>query len=78
MKEQILLGLVPIKLVAEVTGTSQQNIHNTYLHNQNGKNKEKMLKALVYGAYMMEARLTPKDLKKARKLALTLKESDVK
>jgi hypothetical protein len=78
MKQQLLYGLVPIKLIADVTNTSPQNIHNTYLHNQNGRNKEKMLKALAYGAYMMEEKLTPKDLKKARKLVLALKEPDVK
>lgn len=78
MKKIIVLGLVPISEIAKVTETSSQNILNTYINNINGKNKKQMLKALAYGAYMMEKNLTPKDVKLARKLALAVKEPDGK
>ena len=78
MKKIIVHDLVPISEIAEVTNTSSQNILNTYINNINGKNKKQMLKALAYGAYMMEMKLTPKDIKLARKLALAVKESNGK
>ena len=78
MKKIMILGIVPISEIAKVTGTSPQNIHNTYIHNINGKNKKNMLKALAYGAYMMEKRLTPKDMELARKLVLAVKDKNEK
>ncbi len=78
MKKIIILDLVPISEIAKVTDTSPQNISSTYINNINGKNKKKMLKALAYGAYMMEENLTPRDVKLARRLALAVKESNAK
>ena len=78
MKKIIVLDLVPISEIAKVTETSSQNILNTYINNINGKDKKRMLKALAYGAYMMEAKLTPKDVRLARKLALAVKDTNGK
>ncbi len=78
MKKIMVLDLVSVSEIAKVTETSSQNILNTYINNINGKNKKQMLKALAYGAYMMEEKLTPKDVKLARRLALAVKDSNGK
>ena len=76
MKKIIVHGLVPISEIAKVTETSSQNISNTYINNINGKDKRKMLKALAIGAYMMQEKLNIRDIIRARKLALAVKEAD--
>jgi len=78
MQKILIHGITTISEIAKVTETSPQNIHNTYINNINGKNKNKMLKALAYGAYMMERRLTPKDVELACRLALAVKEQNAK
>jgi hypothetical protein len=76
MKIKLIHDLVSIKDIADTIGTSPQNIYSNYLDNPNGRNKTKMLKAIVYGTYMMKEKLTPRDIKLARKLALALKDKD--
>jgi len=76
MEKILIHDLVHVSEIAKVTNTSAVNIHNTYIHNINGKNKATMLKALAYGAYMLEKKLTPKDMRLARKLVLAIKEKD--
>ncbi len=53
MNKRLIENLVTTKELAEVTMTSQKNIRSTYIHNANGKDKTKMLKALAWGTYIL-------------------------
>lgn len=74
MKKILIENLVTTKQIADVIGTSSQNIHNTYINNKNGKDKSDMLRALSYGAFLMEAEVTPYELKLAKEMIMTIRE----
>lgn len=54
MNEKTIENLVTTKEIADVTGTDIKNVRRTYMNNQYGKSKEKMLKCLAYGTYLQE------------------------
>lgn len=65
MNEKTIENLVTTKEIADVTGTDAKNVRRTYMNNQYGKSKEKMLKCLAYGTYLQE--YTSDEIKFAKK-----------
>ncbi len=53
-KDKIIFDLVTVEQLAEVTGTSERNILESYVKPKCKRDKSKMLKALAIGTYMLD------------------------
>ena len=62
------------KLVAVNTGLSPKNVQRTYMHNENGKDKAKMLNVLILGSLCAESELTEDEVKKGIVLVKAIRE----
>jgi len=62
MKIEICGNIIDSKRVAVQTGQQQKNVERTYIKNEYGIDKSKMLEVMGYGSICTEQKVTPKEM----------------
>ncbi len=73
MNQKKLDNLSYLKEIADVTGTSSDNVARVYIRGKKALKKTKMLQALNYGTYLIE--YTPEEIIFAKKVIEAMRET---